>query len=148
MFKMRRISEIILLIYLTSAAVRDIKSKTVALYPALIMAGAGVLRRLIPAFCVDTLLSCFTGTLPGIFLLTVAWITRQEVGYGDGIVLLIIGLYLGFSAGTGIFLTALLLLAPVSLFYIIFRKAGRRKKLPFIPFLLAGYILWLTFNLF
>lgn len=96
----------------------------------------------------DVLLSCLAGTLPGIFLLTVGWATGQEVGYGDGIVLLVIGIYLGFSAGISIFLTALLLITPVSLFYIACKKAGRRKKLPFIPFLLAGYLLWLATDIF
>lgn len=102
--------------------------------------GAGALTAL--------LLSCLTGMLPGVFLLAAAWITRQEIGYGDGVVLLVIGLYLGFSAGTGIFLTALLLLSPVSLFYIAVRKAGRKKRLPFVPYLLAGYLLWLAVSIF
>ena len=89
-------------------------------------------------------LSCLIGTLPGFFLLTVGWSTRQQVGYGDGIVLLVIGIYLGFSASLSILLTALLLIAPVSLFYIVCRKAGRKKQLPFVPFLFAGYLLWLA----
>lgn len=157
MFKMRWILETILLIYLAAATVQDIQSKRVALRPALVIAALGVLLHLGLAAAANpsdsgtlpnVLLSCLAGTLPGIFLLTVGWATGQEVGYGDGIVLLVIGIYLGFSAGISIFLTALLLITPVSLFYIACKKAGRRKKLPFIPFLLAGYLLWLATDIF
>lgn len=189
MFKMRWCLKTILLIYLAAAAVQDIKSKRVALRPALIVAALGVLLHLGAAAAADpgnagtqtnplitemltepfaigttnevpgsflslliealpALLSSLVGTLPGIFLLAVGWATHQEVGYGDGVVLLIIGIYLGFSAGISIFLTALLFIAPVSLFYIACRKAGRKKKLPFIPFLLAGYLLWLAADIF
>lgn len=169
MFKMRWILEIILLIYLAAAAARDIRNRRVALRPALTIALLGAMLQLAPTLCAgspDTgplystfptntagrifriLLSCLIGTLPGIFLLTAGWSTRQQVGYGDGIVLLVIGIYLGFSASLSILLTALLLIAPVSLFYIVCRKAGRKKQLPFVPFLFAGYLLWLAAEIF
>lgn len=162
---MRRILKIILLIYLAAAAVRDIRSRQVALRPALTMALLGAVLMTAPTLCTgspdadslygmslaDTagsifqmLLSCLTGTLPGVFLLIAGWSTKQQVGYGDGIVLLVIGIYLGFSASLSILLTALLLIAPVSLFYIVCRRAGRKKQLPFVPFLFAGYLLWLA----
>lgn len=131
----------VLFVYLSIAAATDIKKKTVSVRLALVFgalaAAAGFLARTdFPAWA--------AGALPGIFLLAAAWLTHESVGYGDGCVLLVTGLFTGFSAGAGILMTALLLLCPVSLVLLIWKR-DRRRTLPFVPFLLAAYIVWLIF---
>ena len=78
------------------------------------------------------------GLLPGIFLLVLAKITREAVGYGDGLILLFIGLSLGFWECIGIFFIGLLgvFLAAVLVALFFGRKKG--LEIPFIPFLLTG----------
>lgn len=82
--------------------------------------------------------------LPGGILLIIAKITRQAVGYGDGILLTVCGLCLGGKIAVLLFVTGLWLLFPVSMVLLLSGRAGRRDELPFAPFLLAAYLLWLA----
>mgnify|MGYP004654008253 FL=1 len=81
--------------------------------------------------------------LPGGVLLLCGRITRQAIGYGDGVLLLICGVYLGGKTAGILFMTGLFFLFPISLCLLISRKAGRKTQVPFAPFLLASYLLWL-----
>ncbi len=136
---MRWFLKLILLAYLTMASASDIRRRTVSVRAALVLSAAAAAGNVI-AHGAD--LSWLLGILPGIFLLGTAWLTRESVGYGDGCVLLAVGLILGAPACTGILLTALLTVCPVSLAILIWKK-DRRKTLPFVPFLLGAYIVWL-----
>ena len=81
--------------------------------------------------------------LPGGLLLLCGRITRQAIGYGDGLLLLICGIYLGGKTAGILFMTGLFFLFPMSLCLLISGKAGRKTQIPFAPFLLASYLLWL-----
>ena len=81
--------------------------------------------------------------LPGVVALLLAYITREQIGYGDGLLLLAMGGCVGLQ-GTiivvGIALGASFL---VSVVLVVLRKAERTQKLPFVPFLFAGWsIAW------
>lgn len=129
-----------LLFYLAAAAWKDIREKTVSLRLGM---GFGLLAVCVYVLSGQSPVIWLTGMLPGFFLLGTAWLTGQAVGYGDGCVLLVIGLYLGFAAGVSILMAGLLLICPVSL-CVFLRKRDRKRTLPFVPFLLAGYLLWLA----
>lgn len=129
-----------------AATFEDLKHQSVSLHMALAAAALGILSHFM--WPQSSHLLWLSGILPGILLLFTAWITHQEIGYGDGLVLAVTGLCLGFSASVFILMAGLLFLAPVSLFYLVCKKAGRKKTLPFIPFLTAGYLLWLAINIF
>ncbi len=129
-----------LLGYLLVAAVADWKTKRVSVPFSV---AAGIAACAIHLFEKDGFLAWAPGCLPGIFLFLVAYLTRQAVGYGDACVLAVIGLFLGFSQTVGIFVTALLLLCPVSLICLIWKRS-RKYQLPFVPFYLAAYGCWLA----
>lgn len=88
-----------------------------------------------------TLLSLIPGT--GFFLLS--FLTREKVGYGDGWVLLMIGLFSGFSRCFLILLIGLLLESIVAVVLLLFKKIHRDKEIPFSPFLLLGMGVTLCF---
>ena len=60
---------------------------------------------------------------------------------GDGMLLCITGLGLGFWSNLELFAIALILAAIVSIFLLMLRLADRKKSIPFIPFLLIGYVI-------
>ena len=62
-----------------------------------------------------------------------------EIGSGDGIVLMGIGWIQGIQQACVIFQTAILLAAAVGVCMLALGM-GRKKELPFVPFLLAGYL--------
>lgn len=130
-------------VMLAFCSIQDIREKEVSLWKLKVY---GILATAISIWKLfspedDLLVLIFrllAGLLPGIFLLILARITREAVGYGDGLILLFIGLSLGFWECIGIFFAGLLgiFLAAV-LALLLF---GRKKSLeiPFIPFLLTG----------
>ena len=122
---------------LISASVTDILRREVATW---MMALAGVisltgcLTQPLPGFLPQAGLSL----LPGLALLGLAALSRERMGYGDGIMAALIGPCFGLQQMvTGLFL-AFLLSAVVSVGLIALKKAGRKTTIPFLPFLTAG----------
>lgn len=79
--------------------------------------------------------------LPGVLLMAAAFATGEKVGYGDGLLVLVLGLLEGGKLCFADVLTGLLLAALVGVFLLIFRKSGKNREIPFIPFLMISHIL-------
>lgn len=79
-----------------------------------------------------------TGMIPGGALLLFAWITREAIGYGDGLILSSCGAMLGMRTALQILMMALCFSAVCSGFLLAVRKAGRKDQIPFVPFMLAA----------
>ena len=83
---------------------------------------------------------CWSGLLPGIFLWLASLWKPGQIGSGDGIVLMGIGWIQGIQQVCMIFQTAILLAAGAGICMLALGK-GRKKEIPFVPFLLAGYLI-------
>ena len=71
-------------------------------------------------------------------VLTAAFLTREGIGYGDGILALLLGPVFGTEVmWAGLFL-AFLLSALCSILLLACKKADRKTCLPFIPFLTSA----------
>ncbi len=75
--------------------------------------------------------------MPGMLLLMLSYCTRESIGYGDGLVVLVIGICMGMgiciAAVTGLIISAICAAALLAL-----RKAGGKSRIPFVPFLSVG----------
>ncbi len=81
--------------------------------------------------------------LPGLLFLFCARLTGEKVGYGDGILLLILGGCLAFPLIWYVWLFALLMAAFWAGILLCRKKANRNTRIPFIPFLwIANFIIW------
>lgn len=80
------------------------------------------------------------GMLPGLVALVLSYITQEQIGYGDGIILLIIGCCLGVKYCVWIVFAALLGCFLTSLLLIIFHKAKKKARIPFVPYMCIGTI--------
>jgi leader peptidase (prepilin peptidase)/N-methyltransferase len=67
--------------------------------------------------------------------------TGGKIGMGDGILLCVTGIGLGFWNNLELFGVALFLAAVLSIILMILRVVDRKKSIPFIPFLFAGYLI-------
>lgn len=76
--------------------------------------------------------------LPGIIALVLSFVTKEQLGYGDGCLLLAMGGCMGFQKTIMAVMLALSASFLISILLIILRKAGRKQKLPFVPLLFAG----------
>lgn len=79
------------------------------------------------------------GVAIGVAILAVSYGTHGGIGIGDGGVLCVTGLYLGFYKNVRLFFAALVLAAVWSVILLISRRAGRKTEIPFVPFLLATH---------
>lgn len=86
--------------------------------------------------------SMILGALPGLLLLATAFATKKA-GYGDGIVLLLLGIALGSRKSLLLFGVSLFLISICSLVLLAFRKAGRDTRIPFLPFLSVAWLMLL-----
>ena len=138
---MQEINKVLILIFLALLSVFDIKTKQIPLW-------------LILTFAVIFAGMCFVNgyvghaalllrLLPGIFLLAVAFATKQSMGYGDGVALLLVGLLLDIWTSTALLLLALLISAATSVIILLSKKGDRQTKLPFMPFMLAAWMVML-----
>ena len=77
--------------------------------------------------------------VPGIVALGFSWVSKEMMGYGDGMVLLVLGSYMSLSQllSTGLFAFGLAGLAALVLL-VVFHKKGK-YRIPFIPFLGLAY---------
>ncbi len=80
------------------------------------------------------------GIALGSFFLLVSMITKEKLGYGDSFVLLLLGAYLGIWNFVAVVLLALTLSFVYGIIYLFMKKLQRTSEIPFLPFLLVGYI--------
>jgi leader peptidase (prepilin peptidase)/N-methyltransferase len=80
------------------------------------------------------------GIAIGVCVIVISKITGGKIGMGDGILLCITGMGLGFWGNLELFGIALFFAAVVSILLLIFRLADRKKSIPFVPFLFFGYV--------
>ena len=80
------------------------------------------------------------GLVPGVLCLLLSYVTEESIGTGDGLVLCALGIFCGIKAAVAILGMALVLSAVWAMVLLIFKKAGRKTELPFLPCLSIGYL--------
>lgn len=129
--------------YLILCSLEDIRKKSVPVFLLLFgMAGGVAFRGMLFLMGDSSLGEMLACLIPGALLWLFAVVSR-EIGDGDGIAWIGIGGFLGGAV------YAVLLVSLILAFFwsagILIRKAGGRKyRIPFLPFSLAGLVLWLA----
>ena len=130
---------IAVLMIMLIASYRDIRRREIALLPIIACGALSVLRVALDLYRgaadpADLLLSL----LPGALFLITAYVSREGVGYGDGLLLLAAGPALGFMTALLGATTAVFASGMISGILLTLRRVGRKTKLPFVPFLTFG----------
>lgn len=131
------------IIMLAFCSVQDIREKEISLWKLQIY-GFLILGIFLSRFFIqkNSLFSLLEkgifGLIPDLLFLFLAKASKEAVGYGDGIILLFIGISIGFWQCLGVLFTALLGIFLAAAMILIL--AGRKKnvRIPFLPFLLTG----------
>lgn len=84
--------------------------------------------------------------LPGMASLAMAVVTRQQIGFGDGWELIVMGNMLGAAACMIGLAVALLVVFFLCVILLLRHKVGRNTEIPFVPFLCAGTIVSLVLH--
>lgn len=122
----------------------DIRRRKISPMLTLFGAAAGIAFRAVLLYPErggsGTVLSVFLSLLPGALLLLLARLTEEKVGYGDGIMLLMLGCWTGAAAAAVSFLLALFYAAIVG-------AVSGKKEVPFVPYLAAGFLIIMAVRL-
>ena len=82
------------------------------------------------------------GIIPGIVMLLAGRIGEDCIGIADGVMLVILGLLYGLKPCIQMLLTALLFAGVFAIVLIVSRRADRKSRIPFYPFLLGAFLLY------
>ena len=127
----------VLLVLLIICAVEDWKRKEVNVVYILLFGIVGVILHLLYPNC--SVYSMLFGLLLGIGIVGISILSRGSIGMGDGILLVVTGVYLGGYENLELFLTGMLFVGIWSLGLLVLKKKKRKERIAFIPFLLAAY---------
>lgn len=76
----------------------------------------------------------------GITFIAASKATREAFGYGDSILIVVMGSFLGFWQILSVLLAAFAMASLFAAVMLAGRKFGRKTAFPFVPFLTAAYI--------
>ena len=121
------------LLFLAVLAVQDIKEKKVSIYKLLISAAMAVIYWIFKGeFSWQELL---WNAIPGVMLLLLSIITKENIGYGDGLTVIVLGLWTGIWFTFHVLCAGLMLSGVYAAIYLVKKKG---ETIPLIPFLLIG----------
>ncbi len=87
------------------------------------------------------------GAVIGIMMLFISYATGGGIGAGDGIVAVVLGWYLGIWQVLLLFLLAFFSAGLLGGLLLLTKTAGRKSRLPLLPFLLFSYVFLLMAGL-
>lgn len=79
--------------------------------------------------------------LPGVLWIILSFATREQMGYGDGVVLLVLGSMTDTGATFSLLLVGLVVSCIYGIVVMVTGKGNRKTAIPFVPMLLLAYIL-------
>ena len=127
-------------IYLFILAIDDMLNKSVRV--GLLIAGLiPVAISFIPGGSEIQIWQRAAGLIPGLLLIVAAGLTREKIGYGDGIILLITGIAIGIGALCKLLMISFFLLPVYSIAMLARGRLNKKSRIPFLPFVFAGYVL-------
>ena len=129
------IAVLILLLY---ESVVDIIKRRINIIPA---AAVGVLGMIMNGFVYKRPVWWLAGMTAGVMLILAAFISRDRIGYGDGIIFLVLGACVEPSVVLWVLWISMLAAGIMGGILIIGGKRGREKPIPYIPFVASAYML-------
>ena len=137
------IKEILLISGLCIMSVEDIRRKEIRRVWLLVLGAAGVLLMVAGGGLRG--IADLARFIPGMLCLFVAWMTKEQLGWGDAILILVMGCYLDATALMNVCMIAFAIAGLAALVLLVVVKKSKKYELPLVPFLLTGYVLLCVF---
>lgn len=125
-------------------SIEDLKSRRLSVWMMCSFGIVGVILHLLLER--GDIISILGGVLIGAALVGISLLSRGRVGLGDGLALMVTGIFLGFEKNLMLFMVSQCLVACFALFLMVFCKKDRHCEIPYIPFLLVSYVSLLAFG--
>lgn len=131
-------AEWIMLAVLAGFAVYDMKTKSVSLIAVAVFAVGVLIYRL---FAGTGMAELAAGLIPGLLVVMLAFVTKESIGIGDGLMLCVLGMFCGWRRCLAAFGLALVISAVFAMVLLVCRRAGRKTEIPFLPGLFGGFFI-------
>lgn len=135
---MRMMGEAVFLMLLAAGAFWDVRRRRIPVRYMVLCTTAVILYQMI--WFRQMWMLWVLGMAVGVCFLMLSRLSGEGIGYGDSWMILNLGIFLGiwkvFAALAGAFLLSM----AVALIGVKNRKWGKKTRIPFFPFLLAGYV--------
>ena len=125
-----------LVILLGIISIIDIATQKIPVVVLVFMAAVGTVCTFTAG---KTVGSVAIAVVPGIVLLAAAFVTKQQIGYGDAVVIILMGLFVTADIICSALVMGLSIAGILSVIMISFKKSNLKKQIAFTPFLLLGY---------
>jgi len=119
-------------------AALDFRKREVSLRSLAVFAAAGIVINLWLKY--QSIWLLLGGVGVGVFLLLTAFVTKEAVGIGDGLLLCVTGIYLGFWENLRLLCTGLVFCVLFLGAGLVLRRLRRTDRFPLVPFLLLAWI--------
>ncbi len=140
------VCRILFAVYLIGLSVMDLRVRRLKF--SFLM--AGFLFAVAGELCgrdIPVLLLAAGAAVGGIFLV-VSRLTGEAFGYGDSILITVMGSFIGFWNILSLLIAAFLMAAAFSVFLLAGKRFGRKDSFPFVPFLTAAYIVGMAAGIY
>ncbi len=114
----------------------DLKNREIPMLLFGVFGTLGVVFNLVWRY--QSMKSIVLGVGIGALFLLMGWVTKEAIGYGDGLGLMIMGLMTGWQRLLSIVLISFFLSGVYGLLKVIGTKASKEERLAFYPFLLTA----------
>ena len=84
------------------------------------------------------------GLLPGAVLFVISLVTKEAVGRGDVILIMLLGLMLGPEKVFGLLVLSMVLTAVFGIGCMVLKRKSRKDTLPYIPFILGAFLVMMA----
>ncbi len=80
------------------------------------------------------------GVMMGVVLMLLSYFSKEAIGIADSVVVTVCGAAFGLWETVALVFFAMLYAGGCSAVLLVTKKAGKKTRIPFIPFLLLGYL--------
>ncbi|MBQ7360609.1 MAG: prepilin peptidase [Lachnospiraceae bacterium] len=133
-------NEVVAMIYLLWCSRWDLKKRYIPARTLLVGAFAGVMVFIGRALWTGRWewASALIGLIPGACVCALSFVTTDQIGLGDGLILLVIGWMLGVQRATVATVIGLFSATLFGMVLVVLKRGNLHTAIPFIPFLTLG----------
>lgn len=129
----------VVLTMLTVETVSDIRRKNISVIRQLIFIILAAAVNLLMYY--QSIWSMLGGMGVGAIMFFYAYLTKEGVGYGDCLVFVSIGAYVGFSKNMRLLFISLIIGGIVGIIYALKKKSSLECRIPFLPCILCAFVI-------
>lgn len=134
---MEQFKELVLISGLLFNSILDIRKKRVSVIVIIIMGVCAVAYNFY--YNLFTLPESLLSFVPGIIMLILAFLSDESIGYGDGVLMLCLGLFAGMEEIFLIFMLAVSVAGIMAMIFVFICHKRKDYEIPFVPFIFLGY---------